>query len=265
MTAGGFDTIAVSVEDGVAEVVLDRPDAHNTIDLCLAEELLAAAHDLHRRGDVRAVLLRGSGRWFCAGGDLRSFADVGDEVGHHLELLVTSLHGAILRLRGLDAPLVAAVQGSVAGAGFSLACGADLLVAGASTRFVMAYGAVGLTPDGAGSWFLPRLVGLGRALDLALTNRVLSAAEAEAWGIVTRVVPDDDVEAEGRALARSLAAGPTRSFGATRRLLHASLGRSLEEQVQEEQRELSAAADRADGREGIAAFLEKRAPVFEGR
>jgi len=262
--AAPLATIELDVEDGVARLTLNRPAAANTINVQLAEDLLAAANRLHDRDDVRVVLLSGRGDRFCAGGDLASFAEAGDDLGEHLERVVASLHPAILRLLVLDAPLIAAVQGSAAGAGFSLACAADLVIAAESARFVLAYSAVGLTPDGSGSWFLPRIVGLGRALDMALTNRVLTAAEAEAWGIVSRVVPDDQLASEAEALALRLAGGPSMTLGRTRRLLHDSYARSLPDQLDEEQRALRAAGDRADGREGIAAFLEKRPPSFEG-
>lgn len=257
--------VRLDVTDGVAHLVLDRPDRANAIDIEVAERLLEISHELHRRDDVRVVLLTGAGKRFCAGGDLQDFVGRGDGLGDHLEVLTTSLHAAIVRLQSLDAPLVVGAHGVAAGAGFSLACAADLLVAGDRTLFLMAYAGVGLTPDGSGSWFLPRLVGLGRALDLALTNRRLSAAEAEQWGIVSRVVPEDEVADRSVALARELARGPTASLGAARRLLYASLGRGLAEQLAHETSELGAAARRPDGREGIAAFVEQRPVDFTGR
>jgi 2-(1,2-epoxy-1,2-dihydrophenyl)acetyl-CoA isomerase len=165
----------------------------------------------------------------------------------------------------LPAPVVAAVQGSAAGAGMSLAAAADLVLAGASSRFVMAYTAIGLTPDGSGTWTLPRLVGLRRALELTLTNRRLSAEEAVAEGIATRVVPDDQLADEALALARSLAAGPTGALGAAKRLLRESIGRDLEAQLALETESLARAANSADSREGIAAFLEKRPADFRGQ
>jgi len=256
-------TVEITVgADGVAQLLLNRPDHANTIDLATARELLQVANDLHSHGGVRAVVLTGAGRRFCAGGDLHSFDGVDGDLGHHLEELTSHLHAAIVRLHALDAPLVAGVHGVAAGAGFSLACGADLLVAGSETTFVLAYAGVGLTPDAGGSWFLPRLVGLGRALDLALTNRTISAHEAEAWGLVTRVVPEADVAAAALELARGLADGPVRALASAKRLLHASLGNSLAGQLADETRRLGAAARTAEGREGVAAFAQRRPPVF---
>jgi 2-(1,2-epoxy-1,2-dihydrophenyl)acetyl-CoA isomerase len=210
------------------------------------------------------VLVTGDGPTFCVGGDLKDFAGHGADRPQHLADITTYLHAAMSRLMRLPVPVVAAVQGSAAGAGMSLAAAADLVLAGASSRFVMAYTAIGLTPDGSGTWTLPRLVGLRRALELTLTNRRLSAEEAVAEGIATRVVPDDQLADEALALARSLAAGPTGALGAAKRLLRESIGRDLEAQLALETESLARAAGSADSREGIAAFLEKRPAEFLG-
>lgn len=258
-------TIRAAVDEGgLAVLTLARPDAGNAIDLALAKDLntVTTAWSLDRR--VRAVLVRGEGANFCVGGDLKDFAAHGDDRPLHLSDITTYLHAAMSRLMRLDAPVVVAVQGSAAGAGMSLAAAGDLVLAGASSRFVMAYTAIGLTPDGSGTWSLPRLVGLRRALELTLTNRRLSAEEAVAEGLATRVVADDALADEALALARSLAAGPTGALGAAKRLLRESLGRDLEAQLALETSSLAAAAGSADSREGIEAFLAKRPPVFRG-
>jgi 2-(1,2-epoxy-1,2-dihydrophenyl)acetyl-CoA isomerase len=250
--------------DGVATLTLARPDAGNAIDLALARDLdeVLTAWSVDR--GVRAVLLRGDGPTFCVGGDLKDFEGHPD-LPAHLTEITTYLHAATSRLIRLDAPVVAAVHGSAAGAGLSLAAAADLVLAGASSRFMLAYTAIGLTPDGGASWTLPRVVGLRRALELALTNRRLSAEEAVEVGLATRVVPDDQLADEALALARALAAAPTGALGATKRLLRQSLGRDLEAQLADETASLARAAGSADGREGIAAFLAKRPPTFDGR
>jgi 2-(1,2-epoxy-1,2-dihydrophenyl)acetyl-CoA isomerase len=251
-------------DDGVAALTLARPDAGNAIDLPLAKDLntVLTAWSLDRR--VRCVLLTGEGPNFCVGGDLKDFASHGDGRPLHLSDITTYLHAAMSRLMRLDAPVVAAVQGNAAGAGMSLAAAADLVLAGASSRFVMAYTAIGLTPDGSSTWSLPRLVGLRRALELTLTNRRLSAEEAVAEGIATRVVPDEALAAEALELARQLAAGPTGALGAAKRLLRESLGHDLEAQLMLETQSLAAAAGSADSREGIEAFLAKRPARFRG-
>ena len=252
--------VLTEVDGGIARLTLDRPDAGNGIDLAMAEALLGAALALADDPTVRVVLLTGAGKNFCVGGDLRSFATA-PRLGHHLREVTAPLHAAIGTLARLEAPVVAAVQGSAAGAGMSLALGADLVVCAESARFVLAYGKVGLSPDGAGSWYLPRIVGVHRALELALTNRVLAAEEALAWGLVTRVVPDAELQTEAESLAAELAGGALGAMGAAKRLLRQSLGTTLEAQMADEQAALAANADR-HGAEGIAAFLDKRKPAF---
>jgi 2-(1,2-epoxy-1,2-dihydrophenyl)acetyl-CoA isomerase len=162
----------------------------------------------------------------------------------------------------MRAPLVVAVNGAAAGAGMSLAVAGDLVLAAASAKFSMAYTAAGLSPDGSSTFFLPRLVGLRRTQELMFTNRRLDADEACAWGLVTRVVPDDALQREARALARQLAEGPTAAYGTVKSLLTSAFDESLETQMEHEARGIAAMAATPDGREGIRAFLEKRAPRF---
>jgi len=213
---------------------------------------------------VRAVVLRGTGNLFCAGGDLRAFAAQGDAMPRYLKEVTTHLHAAIARLARMAAPVVAAVHGSAAGAGMSLACAADFVVAADTARFTMAYTRVGLNPDGGATYFLARILGLRRALELTFTNRVLTAAEAQELGIVTTVVPADRVFAEADRVAAELAAGPTRAFAATKRLFHAGWTNGLETQMELETRAIADTARTADAREGIAAFLGKRSPRWAG-
>ena len=253
------------VSDGIARLTLNRPDAANAIDLELARALAEAVGEVTSDPSVRAVLITGNGSRFCAGGDVRAFADSGEDLGECLEAIVTPLHVAVNDLTRLDAPVVVAVQGSAAGAGLSIVAGADLVVAAASAKFVMAYTGIGFSPDGGASWFLPRRVGMGRALELALTNRVLSAAEACEWGLVSRVVPDDALTAEAETLVSTLASGPTRAYGAVKRLFQASLNTTLEAQLAHEATELVMNGERDDGREGVAAFVAKRPPRFAGQ
>lgn len=249
------------VADGVGRLTLDRPDHGNAIDLGMARALADVTAQWVNRDDLRVVVLRGRGTRFCVGGDLKAFSNEPD-LPTHLTEVTAHLHLALSRLARLAAPVVAAVQGSAAGAGFSLAASADVLVAGASARFVLAYSKVGLTPDGSGTWYLPRHVGLRRALDLALTNRVLDAIEAERIGLVSRVVPDDDLDRETEAVVAALAQGPASALAATKALLRASLANPLEHQLELESAALASAAGRAEADEGIAAFLAKRAPRF---
>jgi 2-(1,2-epoxy-1,2-dihydrophenyl)acetyl-CoA isomerase len=257
-------SIEYAVRGGVARLTLNRPDAGNAVDLQLARELSDATLALSEDRSVRSVLLTGAGRNFCVGGDLRSFSSRGDDLPAHLREITMYLHAAVSRLDRLSAPVVVAVQGSAAGAGMSLACGGDLVVVGPSTRFVLAYTRIGLSPDGGASWLLPRLVGLRRSLDLALTNRPLTGEEAVAWGLATTIVADDDVVPEAERLAVELATGPTTALAAAKRLLRDSADTTLETQLEHESIALAANAGTADGREGIAAFLEKRPPRYTG-
>jgi 2-(1,2-epoxy-1,2-dihydrophenyl)acetyl-CoA isomerase len=256
--------VQLELRGGVAHLTLNRPDALNTIDLTLARALLDAALRCHAERGLRAVLIRAGGRAFCAGGDLRAMAAAAQGMPAWLKEVTTYLHAAVSHLVRLDAPVIGAVQGSAAGAGLSLVCACDLVLAAESARFTMAYTAAGLVPDGGGTFFLPRIVGLRRALELALTNRALSAREAAELGIVTRVVPDAQLDAEAEALAAQLAQGPTRAFGATKRLMQASFAESLETQLELESRAISAAAATHDGPEGVRAFLERRPPRVRG-
>jgi 2-(1,2-epoxy-1,2-dihydrophenyl)acetyl-CoA isomerase len=256
-----YETVDLDVRDGIAHLTLNRPDAANGINLPLARDLMAAVLAIAADPAARVVLLTGAGARFCGGGDLKGFAGH-DDLPTHLREILGPLHVAIAELVRGDAPVVAAVQGSAAGAGVGLVGASDLVLAGESAKFVMAYTGVGLTPDGSSSWFLPRLVGLRRALELTFTNRVLSAAEAQEWGLITAVVPDDQLTAEAEALAARLAAGAPQALAAAKRLLHTSLEETLETHLAREAEAIAHASGTAEGAEGVASFVEKRPPVF---
>jgi 2-(1,2-epoxy-1,2-dihydrophenyl)acetyl-CoA isomerase len=256
-----YETIDLDVRDGVAHLTLNRPDAANGINLQLAQDVMEATLAIAADPAARVVLLTGAGKMFCGGGDVKGFADR-DDLPTYLRETLGPLHVAITNLVRGDAPVVAAVQGSAAGAGMGFVGASDLVVAAESAKFVMAYTGVGLTPDGSSSWFLPRMVGLRRALELTFTNRVLTAAEALDWGLITQVVPDDQLLDDAGALAARLAAGPARALAAAKRLLHTSLEETLESHLAREAEAISAASGTPEGIEGIAAFVGKRKPVF---
>jgi 2-(1,2-epoxy-1,2-dihydrophenyl)acetyl-CoA isomerase len=260
-----YENIRFEQADGVATITLYRPDAANAIDLALARELMQVAIRCDEDPSVRAVILTGAGKMFCAGGDLKSFAAQGDRLPSLLKEITTNLHAATSRFARMAAPLVVAVNGTAAGAGFSIAISGDLVVMAESAKLTMAYTAAGLSPDGSSTWFLPRLVGMRRAQELMLTNRRLSAAEALEWGLVNQVVPDAELAATAGALAKQLASGATRAFGTVKSLLASTFSESLETQMELEARGIAAMAGGADGREGIEAFVAKRAPKFSGR
>jgi len=258
-----YETILFDVDKNVARITLNRPEGANALNLQMALELFQAALRCDRDPQVRAVLITAVGKVFFAGGDLKEFSGR-EDLPAHLKEVAFYLHAAVSRLNRMDAPVIVAVTGSAGGAGMGLICAGDIVYAAESARFVMAYTAAGLTPDGSSTYFLPRVVGLRRATELILTNRRLSAQEALEWGIVTRVFPDDQCLDKAAALAAQLAAGPTKAFGAAKRLLHKSMTESLETQMEYETQGIVNISSTSDAREGITAFLEKRKPVFKG-
>ncbi|WP_328350114.1 enoyl-CoA hydratase-related protein [Streptomyces sp. NBC_00445] len=248
--------------DGLAHITLRRGEAGNAIGLDMAHGLLDAARACER-GTVRAVLLTGEGKSFCVGGDLREFSRLsGEALEKHLTAVTDALHEALRTFAAIDAPMVAAVRGAVAGAGIGLAAAADITLAADNASFTAAYTGIGYSPDAGVSWFLPRLVGPKRALDLLLTNRRIPAAEAAAIGLVSRVVATDQLAAEAARTAEALRRGPTAALGTTRRLVAAGLTEDLGPHLDREARALAAAAASDAGREGVAAFLDKRTPDF---
>ncbi len=260
-----YTALQFEKKGNIARITLNRPDSANALNIDLARDLMQAALECDEDSDIRAAVMTGNGRMFCAGGDLKSFAAQGGQLPAHMKEVTTYLHGAVSRFARMDAPLIGAVNGTAAGAGMSLACSCDIVFAGESAKFTMAYTRAGLTPDGSSTYFLPRIVGMKRAFELAVTNRLLSAQEAEAWGIVNRVVPDADLLAEAEKLATELASGATGAFGGAKRLLHSGWTETLETQMENETQSIAARSKTADGKEGIAAFLEKRAPHFNGQ
>ncbi len=257
-----FTTLTLDIHDHIARLTLNRPEAGNALNIAMARELMEAALQCDDDPSVRAVILAGAGKSFCAGGDLKSFAATSEQIAQHVKEVTTSFHSAISLLTRMNAPVIAAVQGSAAGGGFSLACACDLVLAAESARFVVAYTRVGLTPDGSASYFLPRLIGLRRALELTLTNRALSAREAYEWGLVNEITSDAKLYERAEALAAQLATGATQALGGAKRLMRSSLNESLETQMTIESHTIANAARTAESREGIAAFLEKRQPRF---
>jgi 2-(1,2-epoxy-1,2-dihydrophenyl)acetyl-CoA isomerase len=260
-----FTTLLFDIRDNVAHITLNRPEAANSINEEMGKDLMHAALRCDEDPEIRAVLISGAGKIFSGGGDLKAFLSKGDQLPYHVKEITIYLHAAVSRFTRMDAPVVAAVHGAVAGAGMSVAIACDIVVAAETTRFMVAYTRAGLTPDGSATYFLPRIVGLKRALELTLTNRMFSAQEALQWGLVTRVVPDNELLAQARAIAVQLAAGPTRAYGVSKRLLHSGWAETLETQMENESQAIANSARTADAREGITAFLEKRPPKYKGK
>ena len=256
-------SVQVESRGAVAVVTLNRPANANTINLQMAMDLLAAAMTCARNDAVRAVVLTGAGRHFSFGGDLRAITNREDVGSGYVRELTTYLHAALSQFARMDPPVIAAVNGTAAGAGVGLVAVADLALCGRSSRFNLAYTNVGLTPDGGTTFLLPRVVGAKRAMELMLLNRTLSADEALNWGLVNRVVADEELLEHALELAARLTHGARGAYGATKRLLAHSLG-ALESQMVLESEAIAAQAVSEEGLEGISAFLDKRSPRFPG-
>ena len=260
-----YEAILYDVKDSVATITLNRPEAYNALNLTLARDVFQATLEADESRDVRCIVITGAGKAFCAGGDVKDFADNPDRIGILVKELTTYLHGAVSRLARSLKPVIMAVNGVAAGGGMSLALSGDLVVAAESAKFNMAYSRIAASPDGSSSYFLPRMIGLRRALELHFTNRVLSAREAMDWGLVNRVHPEADFPAAVGALARELAHGPTLAFGRAKLLFHQSTQESLETQMELEAQAIAASGHTEDFRNGVVAFARKQPVTFTGR
>ena len=251
--------VSTAVDGDVWRITLDRPEAGNAIDLALADALVQALAD--RPAETRTVLLLGAGPRFCVGGDVQGMAAAQDAPGF-IGALAERWHDAIRAVITCPVPVVAGVQGAVAGAGVGLVGACDLVVAARSTKFRPAYGAIGLSPDGGSSWALARTLGAPRALELMLTNGTLSAADAHLFGLVGRLVDDEELTAAATALAAQVAAGPVRAMVRTRGLVRRAATTTLDAQLDEEARLIVESAGDPESVEGIAAFVAKRPADF---
>jgi 2-(1,2-epoxy-1,2-dihydrophenyl)acetyl-CoA isomerase len=260
-----YQTMTFDIVEGIATLTLNRPDDANALNQQMANELLDAAMICSSDERVRAVIVTGNGKMFCAGGDLREMDEQGERRPEHLTRMASALHGALIRFSHMDAPVIMAVNGTAAGGGFSMALSGDIILASDKAKFIAAYTASGLTPDGSSTYFLAKHVGLLRAKELLLTNRLLSAQEACDWGMVTRVVPAETLMDEARKLATTFAAGPTRAFGGLKQLLQTAYSDPMETQLERETRGISQMMRTHDGPHGLNAFLNKQKPQFKGR
>jgi 2-(1,2-epoxy-1,2-dihydrophenyl)acetyl-CoA isomerase len=258
-----YNSLIFEIENGVGLIRLNHPEDGNTLTMEMVRELLDVASRCDEDPEVHSVVLTGSGKMFCVGGDMKAFAAQGERVSIYIKELTQILHAAISRFNWMDAPVVGAINGTAAGGGFSLALTTDIAIAAESAKFTMAYTNAGLTPDASSSYFLARMVGLRRAKEMALLNPVLSARQALEWGLINRVVPDDQLLPIALEIARRWATGPTRSLGETKRLILSGATESLESQMERESRTIAAMSGSANGREGIAAFVAKRPPKFQ--
>ena len=258
------ESILYSVADAVATITLNRPQVMNALDLAMISQLRAACERAERDGAVRAVVVRGAGPAFVAGGDVSMFHANLHRGPELVREGAEELHRAILALRRAPKPVLASVHGAAAGAGVSLVAAADLAIAAEGTRFTLAYSGIGASPDGGATWFLPRLMGWRRALELMLLSNTFEALDAQRLGLVNWVVSGEAIAAETERIARRLAGGATRAFAETKRLLDGSHDHTLAAQLDAEVEAFARCAATSDFAEGVTAFVEKRKPMFRG-
>jgi 2-(1,2-epoxy-1,2-dihydrophenyl)acetyl-CoA isomerase len=256
------DAVLTEQHGNILEIILNRPEAYNAMNLdlmrLLGEALARAATD----PSIEGILLTGSGKAFCSGGDLKWISQQTEEAGSVLYRLAPQFHLSIIEIRRMRKPVVAAINGIAAGGGFSLALACDFRVMAQSAILRQAYTSSGLSIDGGGSFSLPRLVGLARAMEVMAFDEPISSAQALAWGLITKVVPDDQVLSEARAMLTTIKRGSLHSFGWSKKLLIDSFNNTLETQLELERQGISDCAAHPNGQAGIRAFVEKRKPSF---
>ncbi len=257
-----YERIIVDRAGDVATITLNHPESRNCLSWNLANELGDA---LGKLGDARALVITGAGKGFCSGGDMASTIREGSDFGEMLhEGLIEAVNPMLMKLRALEIPVIAAVNGAAAGAGAPLALSADICIAGESAFFYMAFPNMGLVPDSAGSWLLPRMVGKARAMQMMLLAERIPAAQAAEWGLIYKVVSDDELMTEANALAHKLAAGPTLAYGMIRQQTFAAMESDYATALALEAENQRKAGKSSDSKEAVAAFFEKRPPVFKG-
>ncbi|MEM7133267.1 MAG: enoyl-CoA hydratase-related protein [Chloroflexota bacterium] len=259
-----YQTLLTELNDGVLEVTLNRPDKYNALTHEVSREMMALCFKAATDADVRSILLTGAGKGFCAGQDLSEVSDRGESYSLRVHLN-NSYNPMVSAMRRLEKPIIVAVNGPCAGAGFGLALGGDIRYASEKAVFLTAFIGIGLAPDSGVSYWLPRLIGPARAAEMLFTNERVSAARAAEIGLINRAIPHDELMGESRKLAQKLAAGPPIGLGLTKRALNHSLGVTLDDHIDYEGQLQDIAGHSADYKEGVAAFKEKRQPNFKGK
>lgn len=261
-----YETILFTTDNGLATITLNRPDRLNSFTVAMHTEVRAAFDAIDADASIRAVLLTGAGRGFCAGQDLGDRAVSAEGAKPDLGASVEAYYNPLIRrIAALPMPIVCAVNGVAAGAGANIALACDIVIAAKSAKFIQSFAHIGLIPDSGGTWILPRLIGQARAMGLALTGEPLMAEAAAEWGMIWKAVDDDDLIAEATALASRLAAGPTRGLAETKKRIRAAWGNALDTELDEERDAMRMLGQSDDYAEGVAAFMEKRKPTFTGR
>ncbi len=257
------DLVRVTADSGIATVFLNRPGAFNAFNLDLVRDLADRLIEIGAAAAVRGVVVTGAGKAFCAGGDLKYVLGYPDGVYAGFRTLAAHFHRAVLEIRRMEKPVIAAINGIAAGGGFSLALACDFRVMAKSATLVQAYTSRGLSLDGGGTWTLPRIVGAARALEIAAFDEPIDAGRALTWGLATKVAADDRVLDEARELADRIAAGSYSSFTWSKRLINESFDTPLEAQLEREREGIAICGSSENGREGLLSFVEKRAPIFK--
>jgi 2-(1,2-epoxy-1,2-dihydrophenyl)acetyl-CoA isomerase len=256
------EPLVLAIEDGIARITLDRPDLGNALTSAAAKRLGDAVDRIAADPSVRVVVLTGNGKMFCAGGDIREFVTTLDSLADLIADELIALNATLLKLAALPCPVIAALNGPVAGGGIGLALTADVLIAAQSVRFRAGYAAIGLSPDAGTSYFLTRLIGPQRAKEFFFTNRFIDAPEALALGLVSKVVPDAELAEEANVLANTLARMPPGALAAAKSLVDAAVSAGHADMLASERLHMMRNAASADAREGIQAFMERRRPAF---
>lgn len=259
----------LAIADGVATLTMNRPEARNALSMEMRAQLIDVLHDIEHDDAVRCVVLKGAGDHFMAGGDVKGMSESikkdPAEVRKEFMLRIHDLHPIMFAMRRMPKPIIASCRGAAAGAGVSMALACDLVIASEDAFFTLAYCKIGTSPDGSSSFHLPRAVGIKKAMEIALLGDRFGAQEAKDIGMINFVVPTAELESETAALAQRLAAGPTHVYGNTKALFYRSLESEFESQLQAEAEYFSDCASKADFREGVTAFVEKRSPKFSGK
>ena len=259
-----YETLNFDIADNIATITLNRPDNANALNARMAEEIHEVSIECDTNPDIRCVVMTATGKLFCGGGDLAEMDAAGDRQEAHLLKMATLLHAGVIRLSKMDAPLIVAVNGTAGGGGFSLVLAGDYVISSDKAKFISAYTASALTPDGSSTYFLAKHVGLLRAKELQMTNRMLTADEACDWGMVSRVVPHDDLMDEAMKMARKFAGGPTAAYGGVKRLALTAFSGEMEAQLDKESISISSLMRGHDAPHGIKSFLHKEKPDFKG-
>lgn len=265
MTQGAAQgSVLYDLKDGIATLTFNRPAVMNALDAAMLHDFRVICERAADDPDARVIVLRGAGPAFVAGGDVAMFRDNIGAMGLLVQALAGELHHGILALRRAPQPVIAEVHGAVAGAGFSIMLACDLVLAAAGTQFSLAYSRIGASPDGGATWFLPRLAGYQKAMELMLLADTVDAETMRGLGLVSRVLPADQLAAETGALARRLAAGPARAYAETKVLVNRALHEGLASHLEAEAEAFARCAATRDFAEGVTAFTAKRKPQFRG-